>query len=413
MGVLEALEEEERALKAKVKERAQAAVAAGYERRMMMESRKAQRPSSCTAKSFRPASSQQKQEMEDTEEARVKWDGFLFKNDMFQLNREKHLADQRKKKEEQEVSGCTFKPQNPKGRRSSSNVRCAGGTMFDRARHMEARKQERMNQIRQELERKEMSQCSFHPATIDRAGFERGTDQCSRLQSVPNRPPTAGRPPAKLVRPSHSARRPKGRYASSMGRPDLARNGYAARSAEESSEASGTYDDMSSYDGDTASDITTLRPGAYSSAEAGYIEVPEGGIGEAYDESPDDLVILQRLQQRRRLLEETLSPDPASINNFEFGEVVGNGESAQSISDKLRSSPAAAVAQAVQRMEALLLGGDCDFSDDEESEEESAGGVEDGMSQSNDWPTSANAMEGKLRSASRPRPPASPSRGGG
>merc|ERR1719335_661531 len=101
------------------------------------------------------------------------------------------------------------------------------------------------------------------------------------------------------------------------------------------------------------------------------------------------------------------------MKNFEFGEVAGDGANAQSISDKLRSSPAAAVAEAVQRMEALLLGGDCDFSDEEESDEDSADGAEDGLSQSNDWQASINVSEGKLGSDSRPRLPASPSRGGG
>merc|ERR1719326_2528394 len=68
------------------------------------------------------------------------------------------------KKEEQEMEGCTFEPLNPK-KRSFENA--GSSTMFDRARQMEAKKQERMKQIRQELFDKEMSQCSFQPRIVD------------------------------------------------------------------------------------------------------------------------------------------------------------------------------------------------------------------------------------------------------
>merc|ERR1719498_1428446 len=87
-------------------------------------------------------------------------------------------------KEEQELEDCTFEPQTSKARKSSAPMPSSGSSMHDRARQMEARKQERMQKIRQEILAKEMSQCSFHPRITALA--ERASDGVTRRASAPN-----------------------------------------------------------------------------------------------------------------------------------------------------------------------------------------------------------------------------------
>jgi len=87
------------------------------------------------------------------------------------------------------------------------------------------------------------------------------------------------------------------------------------------------------------------------------------------------LQIICRLKERQQLLEETLSPDPAAGATFNFGQAVHHQQ--DPVATKLEADPLSAVLMSVERMEALLLGDDCDFSDLDDCDSECQDGVAD------------------------------------
>lgn len=415
MGVLQQLEEQERATKAKIRERAQAAVAAGYERRSLVEVQKstaasrARTPSSRSDGLLRPTTvSQNKRKNskgpevkevedvrlklpEDTEESRAKWEKIHSRNSSFLQDRQKYLEEQRRRKEEQTLEGCTFEPQTCKGQKScTTNKRgpSAGATMFERTRQMENRKQERMQKIRQELFEKEMSQCSFQPRIIGPG--ERGSEP--RILG-----PDERRPSISEVQDT-SSRRPSTR--SSGDRQFMRESQYSAYSRQSMSmkpprpAALGSH---ACHPAVSQSDCVSNASEATEGSEYwdGRSDTTQGMP--ARNEEPE---VLQQLQERRRLLEETLSPDPASSKQISFGEALADHERQFGTAEKLRLAPAAAVAEAVDRMEALLLG-DYDFSDLEDD-------YQDAPLQSDEAYKFTPTKRPPL-----PRLPVSPSRGGG
>lgn len=112
-----------------------------------------------------------------------------------------------------------------------------------------------------------------------------------------------------------------------------------------------------------------------------------GGGCRAFEEARQ-LKVMQRLQERRQLLQETLTPDDSSAAPFRFDGVVAPKD----IGPSLGPSPAAAVAEAVERMEDLLLGDFGDLSDLEDSSDDwQNGDEEDEKSQSDNLLASSEA----------------------
>lgn len=421
MGVLRALLDEEQALKEKLKERRQSAVASGLERRSLIESGKAKRdgrrasaPDATTSgllgsRIMRPtAASQQRkgtvgerrrttgdivfgktgeayvkeerpEEPEETEEQRQKWEKFHYKNSVFRQEREKHLDNMRQKRKEEEMEGCTFEPQKSSSCKSSART---GGpsSMFERARQMEVRKQERMNKIRQELFDKEMAQCSFHPTIVgDMPEYpEIVGDPALCVGSCGGRPPL----PSGHAKLEAGYPKPDGRRYNSL----MCGRRSSLRSVEETSECSSEYWEGNADGQDEASSLAS------------------------HEENDEEqrLKVMQRLAERRRLLEETLSPDPTSCQTpaFDFGEAALRG-----------ASPSVAVAAAVERMEGLLLGDCGEGSDSEDSSgewQDEADDDEEEVAELDGLGISVEALAigGKHQKELR-SPCVSPSRGGG
>lgn len=479
MGPLQAMLEEEEALKEKLKERRASAMAAGYERRSLLDpntaresvqkSREARRasapelqlagpPSARIESLMRPTAMSQIREaaaankrngipeepvkempevVEETEEQKAKWEKFHHRSTIFQQDREKYLEKLRIKQEEKEMKGCTFKPA-PRKSAAQVNSSCS---MFDRARQMEIKKQERIAKIRQELFDKEMAQCSFQPRIVPHAG----APLVERVQ--PCYDPSSRRPSA-----SGSDRPSTGQYATGQFAP--ARCSSATRSyGNRRPSASGNSSEGSEYwDGNTESrdadvvsqasapqeevysEDVTILPNAGAKAPARPPLPPSycGGPSAAEQEA-QQLKVLQRLQERRQLLEETLSPDKnhpapfnfsganqfsAAIRQRSSSVCVQAPETQKDAGARRSSAPAAAVAEAVERMEDLLLGNYDELSDLEDSDlslEEWQDGEED-SEESEDELADLGVLEAEAPVlGGKPRkvlPPPSPTRGG-
>lgn len=320
----------------------------------------------------RPSVKEEKlEEPEFTEEQQSKWDKFLHKNSVFAQQRETHLEDLRRKKEEQDIVGCTFEPQKLTGRKIAAPI--PRSSLFDRARLMEAKKEARMAQIRQELFDKEMAQCSFHPNSR-RPSSESAGECMPSLGHRPSMPSVAYQDEAPK---SNSYANGGGNLRRSSSLP----SGGARRShatPEETSSGS-EYWEGNSDGGDkenSQQELTILPVGPGGAGKQG--ESPPrppklpghnaGGGCRAFEEARQ-LKVMQRLQERRQLLQETLTPDgssPTRAAPFRFDGIVATKD----IGPNLGPSPAAAVAEAVERMEDLLLGDFGDLSDLEDSSDE-------------------------------------------
>jgi len=161
-------------------------------------------------------------------------------------------------------------------------------------------------------------------------------------------------------------------------------NGLAEDTISEGSEGSELWDGEDAQEETLGAVDVTLRPLPSAPGRAAASERPPRPPSqpayvpkeeEEHEEEEDNaqLKVLQRLQERRRLLEETLSPDPASSRAFTFGAAASKSGARFS-----GAEPAAAVAEAVNRMEALLMGGLSDFegdSGDEDSDVDDFDGV--------------------------------------
>lgn len=196
-GPLQALYEDQRALNVKIKERGQAAVSEAHERRSSLRApqHNISRRDSCREELsvpvssprlqslLRPTETSQKRksvfeaaaglreelvksekptEPEDTEEEKVRWENFHHKNSVFQSDRARYLDTLRRKKAQDEVAECTFEP--PRRVTKNRPQGLSSGSIYDRTMAMEAKKEQRMQRIRQELIDKEMAQCSFKPS---------------------------------------------------------------------------------------------------------------------------------------------------------------------------------------------------------------------------------------------------------
>lgn len=270
--------------------------------------------------------------------------------------------------------------------------------MFERTRQMENKKQERMQKIRQEMFEKEMSQCSFQPKIIGPG--ERGSEP--RILG-----PDERRPSISEVQDMSSSRRPSTR--SSGDRQFIRESQYSAYSRQSMSNRPHVEQAVqprpAAYLGSHACHPAASQSDCASNPSIG--ETDEGseywdgsGATQGMPVSNEEPEVVQQLQERRRLLEETLSPDPASNKRMSFGEALADHERQFGSAEKLRLAPAAAVAEAVDRMEALLLG-DYDFSDVEDS-------YQDAPLQSDEAYKFTPTKRPPL-----PRLPVSPSRGGG
>jgi len=360
---------------------------------------------------------------EETEEQREKWERFHHRSSVFQKDREKYLENLRKRQEAKELEGCTFKPA---PRRSAARVNSS--SMFDRARQMEVKKQERMAKIRQELFDKEMAQCSFQPKIVAIAPDRGFSDPGSRRPSA-----SGGDRPSLSSRPSGIPQ--QGQYGSIRAMPRYGNRGAMAEDTSEGSEYwDGNddlrYDEVSQGSGaqeDVYAEDVTILPtaGAKAPREAlarpplppNYSDAPIS----AAEEEARQLKVMQRLQERRQLLEETLSPDKAPAAPFNFGGAaqfsaairqrsasVCEQEPHKDNMARRGSAPAAAVAEAVERMEGLLNGNYSDLSDLSDLEDSDPSDEE---GEPDDFGDSAEApvLGGKLRNAN---PRLSPTRGG-
>lgn len=99
---------------------------------------------------------------EEKQEIRLKqWD-FHRRSELFLEEKDKFLEAQRLRQAKEAMRECTFTP-----RKTAASPRCTtprGETMLERTQRMEARKQEKLNKLRQEKFDKEMANCSFHPS---------------------------------------------------------------------------------------------------------------------------------------------------------------------------------------------------------------------------------------------------------
>lgn len=432
-GPLQDLLDEEQALKQKLKERRNSALATGYERRNITEPGQVQKardarrasvpevnisgPSAKLESLMRPTAltelrkgivadkrngvssdvsvvKEKPEDLEETEESRAKWEKFHHRSTIFQQDKDKYLENLRKRKEAKEMEGCTF---TPAPRRSSSQA--GNSSMFDRARQMEIKKQERMAKIRQELFDKEMAQCSFTPSIVERPSGvgDRGYDPSSRRPSA-----NGGDRHSLMSRPSVGIAHQSGHFANPANVSGRQRGNSAPRYGNRSGAENHSSEGSEYWDGDDecrddevsqgsdareAADVT-IMPMASGSAKAAAMDRPPrapNAATSAADEEAQQLKIMQRLQERRQLLEETLSPDRAHPAPFDFAGAANfsaairqrsasfSGAQGQDAArqDPLvarrESAPAAAVAEAVERMEGLLLGNYGDLSDLDDS----------------------------------------------
>lgn len=279
--------------------------------------------------------------------------------------------------------------------------------MFDRARQMEIKKQERMAKIRQELFDKEMAQCSFTPSIVERPSGvgDRGYDPSSRRPSANggDRHSLMSRPSAGITHPqsghfanpANVAGRQRCNSAPRYGNRSGAENHSSEGSEywdgddegrdDEVSQGSDAREQLQACSGEAAD--VTIMPMASASAKAAAMDRPPrapNAATSAADEEAQQLKIMQRLQERRQLLEETLSPDRAHPAAFNFAGAAnfsaairqrsasfsGQGQDAarqDPLVARRESAPAVAVAEAVERMEGLLLGNYGDLSDLDDS----------------------------------------------
>jgi hypothetical protein len=429
VGPLQALLDEEVALKQKLKERSLSAVSVGYERRRALESAKqskrgiARVPSS---RVMRPTAVSQRrlelcakrmvcdtsmkeakpEEQEDTEQRRIKWERFHQRSFSFQHERERYIESLRQKKEEVELEGCTFEPQT----RGRSSLVC--GSLFDRVRQMEDRKESRITEIRQELLDKEMAQCSFSPQIVPcpRGVGERGnrpssaanysgTSASSKLQGGNKNPEHLGniayraggqeygdgkditlkffndKPQASehcaSLKLQGANKKPEhlGHIADRAGGREYGDGkDITHKFFNDKPQASEQCDGSEHWDGGSES---CYEEGLL--ADSAREEGSDVGLHRLHmlskgstslrsvDMAAEDLTLQKRLKERRRLLEETLCPDTGD-----------RGLDGALLQDRSSSSPpAAAVMKAVERMETLLLGeygnliiDSCDSSED-------------------------------------------------
>lgn len=120
---------------------------------------------------------------ESAEAQAARWEEFHRRSGAFLQDREELLILLRRKKEVEELQGCTFEPQiskssQEKGRRRSSS------SLYHRGKQREAWKEEKLEAKRRELEKQEMAECSFRPAP-----------RPPRIRTQPSAPPAM--PPAR------------------------------------------------------------------------------------------------------------------------------------------------------------------------------------------------------------------------
>lgn len=438
---LRALLEEEEALKQRIKDRGQSAVAVGYGRRSSLGSdevpkssaarrdtihsiREARRPSVSSDGSLSGTNShldalikptvtmqmraaekrqsiapivEEKPQLspEELEEQRQTWEQFHHRNSAFQQTKDKFLDIARQKREEQEMRGCTFKPQ----RRSVSAVRAvSSGTMFDREQSAQIKKEQRLARLRQEKFDKEMAQCSFHPEihllapreqVPDTAGSRRSSFSSCVSTSSSHRGYSSSQPAPLAASGSYAAIHAAQHYAASEG------SEYYSNSRDEMmSQGSGDHQD--SYDN---ADVTILPPGVGMphGATTGALQRPPKIPGHsssqanaaqaAFNErASEQLQALQRMQERKQLLEEAMTPDAASFASpsapsfaspgaASFAAAMRRGSTTASSTPHFAQRRSAVVAGAVERMEALLCGDlsiDVEHSDSEWDDQDEA-----------------------------------------
>lgn len=568
-GPLQQIIEEEKRLKKSLKDRRQEAITAGYSRRNLLESatrvqapkqslarrdsirscREARRPSmpdasgstavinslmtpttACRTRAFqkKPQDQLDPTKSEDTpeeaEEKRQRWEKFMQRREVFLQNKEEFLEAERRKKEDQELEGCTFAPAKPKrikGCAAGQSV-ASSGSMADRALQMEIKKQEKIKKIRQELLDKEMEECFFRPEIIGLAphayedpGPAPSPPPCatsSRRSSfssyasadagysnvalkVPHAPSDGGfsNVSARLYPGTHQQRLGKGsqpghvplprRYGSEgqqSSEPSDEGSEFCSRVTSVAPTPAGDFVNWPSsvlpasgglldQDAGSRSGATTPRYGAEEEEEETAAEVVEvtvlpqaagrietqapsppkpasqakakaacsasGGANAAIGErAVEQLKVVQRLKQRRELLEETLSPDAHQKALAPDPEPATGGVA--SFAAAYRRASVVGVSEAIDRMEALLNGDlseldvassdgwspnveDClslgkgfDDPEDEEDDEEVQEACRRLTSAATAEPTLINGGKGPEANNSQARA-TSPSRGGG
>jgi hypothetical protein len=372
--MLRKLFDEEEALKRQIKERGEDAVALGYERRSSLVSEQAPKCSAARRDSIhncreaRRASApnvsgteshidslikptvnyqvraaekrqssapvkQEKQQLtpEELEEQRQKLKEFHSRNSAFQQTKQRFLDTQRQKREEQEMVGCTFKPVQ---RVASTTSATFPETMLERAQRAQAKKEAKLRKLRQEQFDKEMAQCSFRPVIHDPWTAER----------CPNTTDSRRSSFSSCNSVSSSRGYSAARYAPPRSRSLGVSAGYAARHAVpyEASEASeywsgsqdeavslGSVDHQDSFD-DEMTILPSSTNGTLESAGIGGVPhrpprmpgntaTPFDAAQAAFNERAlEQLQSLQRMQERRQLLEETMTPTMTpQVTSFE------------------------------------------------------------------------------------------------
>merc|ERR1711871_1260212 len=114
------------------------------------------------AEAQKPPRPEETEEQKQKKEKALKeqWDGFHIRSAHRQQQREKYLEKARQQQAEKELSKCTFAPK-PRRAKSSSSVSSGNQSLFERTKALEAKKQARLEKMRQEQYAKEMAQCSF------------------------------------------------------------------------------------------------------------------------------------------------------------------------------------------------------------------------------------------------------------
>jgi hypothetical protein len=361
--MLRKLFDQEESLKQQIKERGEDAVALGYERRSSLVSEQAPKCSAArrdsihncrearraTAPSVSGADShieslikptvnyqvraaekrrnsapviEEKRQLtpEELEEQRKKLKEFHFRNSAFQRTKQRFLDTQRQKREEQEMVGCTFKPvQNV----ASTTSATFPETMLERAQQAQAKKEAKLRKLRQEQFDKEMAQCSFRPTIHEPSAGERcpNTTDSRRLSfsSCNSVSSSRGYSAARYAPPRSMSLGVSGGYAARHDVPyeESEASEYWSGSQDEAVSL-GSADHQDSFD----DEMTILPSDSNGTLEARVGDVPHrpprmpGNTATPFDaaqaafneRASEQLQSLQRMQERRQLLEETMTP---------------------------------------------------------------------------------------------------------
>mmetsp|Transcript_93906 Transcript_93906/g.166153 ORF Transcript_93906/g.166153 Transcript_93906/m.166153 type:complete len:619 (-) Transcript_93906:112-1968(-) len=315
-------------------------------------------------------------EAEETEEQKQKWDNFHRRSSAFLESKSKQLEVLKKKQEQQQIQGCTFEPNADKPNRKRPgrvSQQRPSGSMYERSLEAEARKEERLRKRRQEMYDKEMAQCSFHPKVVDEASA--GVAAPPRRRSVSSQNKTSNRAslsaPGSTGMPAYprrSSSKPGGVPAVGYGAPKPAfqpppRRGSGPVRIYDQMGLGNHIDDLddrtqiglervpayevSNRENEEDEDCTTLLPpGMEEYREQAHRNEPQTlnellarqsrslpAEDAASSESPsqadsapgppdENLKVLERLQNRRRLLQETLETQDG---NGRGGRTAGAG----------------------------------------------------------------------------------------